>query len=495
MNHYHFKSGVLLLLLMLFSLTASAQGNRQFSVASFALDQFDMTARNDQYKKVDGNGSLYAIIKVTSNNPEDKLLEYRFDFGNMNHEVVQKDGELWVYVQRNAKFITISRQGFTTINKHDLGATVEEGKVYRMLLSVKVESVQMQMVLFTVNPTNEKAIITVKNKKPDTIEELLGTTDVNGMLAKNLPLGTYTYKILSESCYPTDGVFVLSDKNLTHRENVTLRPRFAQTTLTVDADADIYVNGELKGQRTWKGRLNAGSYNVECRQLSHRSSIQKITIEEDVASSFTLTPPTPVTGSLSVISDPLEANIFIDGQSYGLTPQNIEGLLIGQHSVILSKDGYAKDNFHVTITEGEMTDIKRQLMKGSTNTAEQTTSFTGFQNDGVPMRTNKVQIPQKVLSKIRTVRTIGWIGGATLVTGGVVLVNVYKNGHSHGWASLKAYERVYPALLVVAGVACTTTCCLYSHHLKKSSISLSADLLSDNQFDNKVLGLGFHYRF
>ena len=126
---------LLLLLLLLLGATDMNAQNRKFSVVSFGLDQFDLTARNDQYKKIDGNGSLYAIIKVTSTNPDDNLSEYRFNFGNMNHQVVQKDGELWVYVQRNAKMVTINRQGFTTINKYDLGTTIEEGKTYTMVLS------------------------------------------------------------------------------------------------------------------------------------------------------------------------------------------------------------------------------------------------------------------------------------------------------------------------------------------------------------------------
>lgn len=71
----------LLLLIMLGADCAIAQSKLKFSVASFRLDQFDMTARNDAYKKLDGNGSLYAIIKVTSSNPDDDLRAYNFNFG------------------------------------------------------------------------------------------------------------------------------------------------------------------------------------------------------------------------------------------------------------------------------------------------------------------------------------------------------------------------------------------------------------------------------
>ena len=135
MMHIHLKTNILLLLLLTLSITAAAQGNRKFSVTKFALDQFDMTAQNEQYKKIDGNGSLYAIIKVSSNSDDNNFMEYRFNFGYMNHEVVQTKGRLWVYVQRNAKYVTISRKGFATVERYDLGTTIEAGRTYVMQLS------------------------------------------------------------------------------------------------------------------------------------------------------------------------------------------------------------------------------------------------------------------------------------------------------------------------------------------------------------------------
>ena len=51
---------LLALVLLLFAGTATtnAQQKLKFTVASFELDQFDLTAKNEAYKKVDGNGSL-----------------------------------------------------------------------------------------------------------------------------------------------------------------------------------------------------------------------------------------------------------------------------------------------------------------------------------------------------------------------------------------------------------------------------------------------------
>jgi hypothetical protein len=344
-----------LLLLMAGAVDAAAQSRQQFSVASFGIDQFDLTAQNEQYKKIDGSGSLYAIIKVSSTNPDDDLREYRFNFGNMNHEVTEHDGKLWVYVQRNAKYVTISRPGYATIERYDLQTTIEAGRTYTMQLSVTAAPLYMQMVQFNVEPVTAKAVVMVKSSRANAKEELFGNIDVTGGVAKALPLGTYTYRVMAENYHSSEGRFTLKDKSKTHTEKIALRPNFSEVILQVNADADIYVNGEKKGRRNWKGILQAGSYQVECQQAKHRNSSQMITVEENDNRTFDLTPPTPITGTLAITSRPLGANITIDGKDYGMTPQSIDGLMIGHHTVVLRKQNYKEESTSVEIRENETT--------------------------------------------------------------------------------------------------------------------------------------------
>ena len=57
MNRHLFTSLAAMVLLLMAGVTvALAQTRQQFSVASFGLDQFDLTAQNEQYKKIDGSG-------------------------------------------------------------------------------------------------------------------------------------------------------------------------------------------------------------------------------------------------------------------------------------------------------------------------------------------------------------------------------------------------------------------------------------------------------
>ncbi len=381
------KQLLTLLLFMMGAVAVNAQQKLKFSVASFELDPFDLTAKNDAYKKVDGNGSLYAIIKVTSTNPDDDLKTYNFNFGNMNSQVEQHDGELWVYVQRNAKMVTITRSGYTAINRYDLHTTIEEGRTYTMQLSSQSPMVYTQMVQFNIQPEGTGATITVKSSKAGAVKESLGVVDDFGSLARSLEYGTYTYEVIAPNYHPSEGRFTLKDKNQTHVETVTLRPNFSKMTLKVDADADIYVNGERKGRRTWTGILKAGNYQVECRQQNHRPSNQTINVVENDNRTIELLPPTPITGTLAITSRPLGANIKIDGKDYGITPQNLNDILIGRHTVTISRTNYKPETKSVEIMENQTTNIDVTLSDMAKMTIDSRPSHATLYIDGTNVGT------------------------------------------------------------------------------------------------------------
>ena len=348
-------------MVLLGSLTVEAQQKQKFSIASFELDPFDTTPQNKLYEKIDGSGFRYAIIKVTSITPDDNLKEYNFNFGNLKSIVEEHDNELWVYVQKNAKLVTISRNGYTTLNKYDLKTTIQDGKVYVMTLNAAKPIIHTQMVQFNIKPAIAGTVITVKADRQNAQEEMFGTTDIKGSAAKALQLGTYTYKVIADNYYTSEGRFTLSDRSKTHIEEVTLRQNYSEITLNVNANADIYINGELKGRRSWKGNLRAGDYQVECRMADHHNSSQYIIVNEKENQTIQLNVPTPITGTLALTSKPLGANIIIDGRSYGQTPQNINDLMIGHHDVSLSLMGYKTSSRDFVIQENQTTDVNIDL--------------------------------------------------------------------------------------------------------------------------------------
>lgn len=380
MKHY---IGRLLLLLLALAVCsgASAQERLRFHVAEFGEDLSDFSAKSPEYEKYDSNGDRYAIIKVSSLNPGDNLAEYNFNFGNLRHLTEMHDDVLWIYVQRNAKQVTIQRPGYASVNRYDLHTTIAPGKNYVMTLSAEDKKVLTQMTQFIISPAISGATILVTPSGADAQEEVFGSTDVSGAAAKNLVYGTYSYKVIAPNYHVAEGRFTLDDKNTTHIENVTLRSNAGELTLVVDAPAEIWVNGTKMGTRQWSGKLRAGQYSVECRQPNHLPSSQYIEVAENDRRTITLAKPQPILGTLSVTSSPLNAAITVDGVEYGKTPQNFD-VVIGSHTVTLSADGYTRYSVPVTVKKDETTTVSATLTRGVTANIKVSPSYSEVTVDG-----------------------------------------------------------------------------------------------------------------
>ncbi|MCX6307717.1 MAG: PEGA domain-containing protein, partial [Bacteroidia bacterium] len=140
----------------------------------------------------------------------------------------------------------------------------------------------------------------------------------------------------------------------------TLTPNFAEVTITAPADAMLYVNNQQKGIGTWKGRLNIGFYSLEARMDKYRPAKQDIELAAGETRVFDLQ-PTPLYGSLDVMTTPSGATITINQKDSGTTPNTVNKLLIGDYSVQLSKTGYAPINKTVIVTEGKSTELIETL--------------------------------------------------------------------------------------------------------------------------------------
>ena len=306
---------LLVALSVLSAVVSFAQSEKIFTISEFVQDPFDLSGRGDTTKMVDGSGNLYSIVKVSSDDPEDKLSDYRFDFGMLKSIVKVVDGELWVYVQKNAKQVSVSRQGYKTVHRFDLGYTLESGAVYRMKISVKKEVavVGKGTLLLKITPAKAGTMVTYTNSQG--VKSLFGTTDASGQVAKYIELGTYTFSVVAEYYHESEGRVKLESANGTHIEEVTLRPNFADVELVAASGADIYVDGQKKGTASWKGILGPGTYQIECRRENHRPTSKYVEVKDGEQYKFALDAPVPIVGTLVLMSNPLGASVTIDRKS------------------------------------------------------------------------------------------------------------------------------------------------------------------------------------
>lgn len=420
------------------SFVSFAQEKLEFNIVNFNADPFSTTAQDKRYEKYDGNGDRYAIIKVKDAQGEGDLDGFTFNFGSLNSIVESHDDELWVYVQRNAKTVTIKRPGYKTVERYDLNTTIQPGKTYLMTLTMSrirkevVHDITKQVLQFVVTPSNEKAFVKVKNVNKDGDYEPWGAVDETGSLDKILDFGTYDYIITAQDYVQSSGRLVLSDSKTTHVEKVVLKPNFgflsvtdahgiagaqvfvddqmigtipysdanrrwacgnhtltitngdlykpykttfvieqgettilspklesnfAETTFKVDADADIYIDGVVKGKGTWTGPLKAGKYLITCKQENHRETNKYVTIRPDIAETYLLDAPKPIVGNLYVSTNPSGATITVDGRNVGVTPKIVSDLLIGSHSVRIMLANHKTESKTIEIKEGQTEEL------------------------------------------------------------------------------------------------------------------------------------------
>lgn len=327
-----------------------AQSDMVFSITEFIYDQSDHDARREPNRKVDNNGVLYAIIKISSNNPDDRLSEYYFNFGIYNCMQINKSGELWVYVQKDAKQVTIRRSGYKTIKSYDLGYTLEPGAVYRLKISAQKE-IQKGGLIFQITPAIAGVKITYSNK--DGVESYC-TSDAYGRAIKYLELGIYSYSVLLDGYHKYYGQVKLEYMDEKYIEDVVLKPTFAEVELMCENDADIYVDNQNKGTSYWAGTLSPGSYKIEARKKNHKSSFKRVELKEGEKYKFLLEDPTPIVGTLVLMSSPLGANVKIDNIECGVTPLTLDNVIIGSHRIELTKNKYYSQTKTIQINEGDI---------------------------------------------------------------------------------------------------------------------------------------------
>ena len=402
---------------------------QSISVKSFRPLVGDMTTTSVEGKRIDQNGEVAALIKVMTTETG-----FVFEGGTLGIvSTQQRVGEIWVWVPRGARKITILHQQLGGLRDYRYPVEIEADRTYEMVLTtdkietIVKETVRQQYLAFQVSPSN--ATLEVNGQ----IWEL----DADGNAQDYVPFGTYEYRVQALNYHPDAGRVTVNDPENTQFVTVTLRPNFgwievagtdnlreasvyidnnlvgkapyksealksgthsvrivkkmyatysetvtvsdnettrlaptleadfAEVTLKVDADAEIWVNNEKKGVRAWTGPLAKGTYKIECKQANHESSVTSKEITSNMTGqTITLPLPTPIYGSLMLESSPKFCKLFVDGKDMGSTPKSINEILIGPHEIRMTMEGYADYVETVTIAKGERKQVTATLSNG-----------------------------------------------------------------------------------------------------------------------------------
>ena len=196
------------------------------------------------------------------------------------------------------------------------------------------------------------------NTKPESGAEV----EINGKLAAGktpltsdkLPSGNYTIQAF-KPMYKSTPQEVQLREGETKEVTILLQPTFVKAQISCnDNQTEIYIDGKFYSKGKYEGNIDEGVHLLEFKKEGHRTLSKKInttvgqTLVENIAALD------PIVGKLDINSNPINADVYIDGRRYGKTPDIIQNLIIGQHSLSLKKEGYAELQATIEIAEGKI---------------------------------------------------------------------------------------------------------------------------------------------
>ncbi len=195
-----------------------------------------------------------------------------------------------------------------------------------------------------------------------------------------LASGTHTVRVMKEMFKMKEQTFTVTDGQTTNAA-LNMAANFVSVTINTDSDADIYVDGDYKGKGRWTGKLSEGLHNVEARKQNHKPTAKTLDLVLGATQTITLDAPKPINGSVDVNSSPMGATIYIDGKSYGETPNYINNVLIGTHELKLEKQGCTTITKTINVKEGETLTVNEKLVSQQTTVNRQQASGNAGGNE------------------------------------------------------------------------------------------------------------------
>lgn len=170
--------------------------------------------------------------------------------------------------------------------------------------------------------------------------ELVGTSPVS--ISDKLRRGIVSVTAQKEMYYPNEISYSVPGDTKRHTVTVTLAPQFGTVTCKCDdPKAELWIDNRKVGTGTWTGQLSSrSSHFLEARKKGHLSRSVNFNVIEGGTVTQTIGSPEPLYGTIEVVSNPSGAVVKVDGRQVGTTPFILNEVLIGDHRIEVSKDGY-----------------------------------------------------------------------------------------------------------------------------------------------------------
>ncbi len=264
-----------------------------------------MDARQN-YPEKDLNGDLCAIIKIAT-------LEkgFSFDIGSLGiTKTEQKEGEIWIWIPRGAKRITITHKAFLPLRDYFFTESIQEGVCYELMLvsgrvvtTVVEEEIPTQWLLINTNPQGADVYIN---------DQAAGKTPYQNELA----IGKYTWRVQKELYLSDAGAVELVAGTQKQKIDLTLKPNYGTVQLSSAPEngASVTLNGIETGKVTpcVFDKLPVGNHTITVSRDMFATTTERFTIIAGETKSLSIS-MNPTFAGISLSTEPI-ADIYINGE-------------------------------------------------------------------------------------------------------------------------------------------------------------------------------------
>lgn len=193
--------------------------------------------------------------------------------------------------------------------------------------------------------------------------ELVGTSPVS--IPDKLRRGTVSVTAQKEMYYPEEISYSVPGDTKRHTVTVTLSPQFGTVVCRCDdPEAELWIDNQKVGTGTWTGQLSSrSSHYLEARKKGHLSRSVNFDVVEGGTVTQTIGSPEPLYGSIEVLSEPSGAVVKVDGKQVGTTPFILNEVLVEDHRIEVSKDGYEPYTATFTLSHNQHLPLNYTLQK------------------------------------------------------------------------------------------------------------------------------------
>ena len=307
---------------------------QNMKVEDFKLLENDLTANTYGTEKRDQNGEKAALIKIVT-----RERGFTFDGGSLG--IVDSDekheGEVWVYVPRNAKRLTINHKVFGVLRDYAYPIAIEGGRTYMMLIDFGIG----RYVTITSQIANSTIYIDGED---------CGQSPVN---YRYLTYGPHKARAVKDRFEGEQEFMVTtSEKGKAFVVNIPQRDmsdHFGDVTVTVDNRADIYLNGERMGTGQWQTQLREGNYTIETRKADCDPAQTSFTVVARQQNDVKANAPIPHTGWLHVFTRPNNVT------TSPIDLSDTQTLPVGTYQVEFTRKGYVTQQHEYTVHHNQTT--------------------------------------------------------------------------------------------------------------------------------------------